>query len=333
MLPKTYRKVVAGHFTNQFHEAAEIVEVPLAEPAPGEIVVQNHYAGVNATDVNISAGSYTPNTNPPIDLGAEAVGLVVAVGSGVTQFKIGDAVLTNRVGCGYREYYTLPAHRATAVPEASPEVLSIALSGTTASIGLNVTGEMKSGETILVTAAAGGTGQFAVQVAKLAGNHVIGTCGSEDKAALLRSLGCDRVVNYRQENLADVLKNEYPHGVNLVYESVGREMFDTCLDNLAIRGRLVVIGYITEYLSTPEVVTSPRTYFKLLGKSASVRSMFLPHFFKQVPEHLIRLMEFYRSGSLQVAIDSAEFHGVESVTEAVAYLHSGQSQGKVVVRF
>ncbi|MCB9450773.1 MAG: zinc-binding dehydrogenase [Anaerolineaceae bacterium] len=333
MLPKTYRKVVAARFTNDFQEAAEIVEVPMPQPATNEILVRNRYAGVNATDVNISAGSYTPHAQPPLDLGAEAVGEVVAVGEDVTDLKVGDAVLTNSVGSGYREYQTIRAFRAAPVPEATPEVLSLGLSGATASIGLNVTGEMKNDETVLVTAAAGGTGQFAVQLAKLKGNHVIGTCSTDEKADLLHSLGCDRVINYRKEDLGTVLRVEYPHGVNLVYESVGRGMFDTAVDNLAIRGRLVIIGYITEYLSTPEVVTEPRLYFKLLGKSASIRSMFLPHFFKLVPEHLARLMEFYTSGTLQAAVDPTEFRGVEEVADAVAYLHSGQSQGKVVVRF
>ncbi len=333
MLPKTYRKLVAARFTNQFRDAVEIVEVPMPEPGANEILVRNHYAGVNATDVNISAGGYTPNAKPPIDLGAEAVGEVVAVGSEVTEFKAGDAVLTNMIGSGYREYGTIRAYRAIAVPEATPEILSMALSGATASIGLHGTGEMKNEETVMVTAAAGGTGQFAVQLAKLQGNHVIGTCGSDDKADLLRSLGCDRVINYRKENVAEVLRAEYPRGINLIYESVGREMFDVCVDNLAIHGRLVLIGYISEYLSTPEAVTAPRLYFKLLGKSASVRSMFLPHYFKQVPEHLSRLLELYQSGSLQVAVDPTEFRGVESVADAVAYLHSGQSQGKVIVRF
>lgn len=333
MLPKTYKKLVAARFTNQFRDTAEIVEVPMPEPGANEILVRNSYAGVNATDVNISAGGYTPNAKPPIDLGAEAVGEVVAVGSEVTEFKAGDAVLTNMIGSGYREYGTIRAYRAIAVPEATPEILSMALSGATASIGLHGTGEMKNEETVMVTAAAGGTGQFAVQLAKLQGNHVIGTCGSDDKADLLRSLDCDRVINYRKENVGEVLRTEYPRGINLIYESVGREMFDVCVDNLAIHGRLVLIGYISEYLSTPEAVTAPRLYFKLLGKSASVRSMFLPHYFKQVPEHLSRLLELYQSGSLRVAVDPTEFHGVESVADAVAYLHSGQSQGKVIVRF
>ncbi len=332
MLPKTYRKVVAARFTNNFREAAEIVEVELRPPGPNEITIRNHYAGVNATDVNISAGGYTPGAQPPIDLGAEMTGEVVAVGDKVTDYKVGDWVATSSLG-GYAEYMNLRARYAMHVPEATPEILSLMVSGTTASIGLSVTGDMKSGETVLVTAAAGGTGQFAVQLAKLAGNTVIGTCSSDDKAELLRTLGCDRVVNYKTEDLGTVLKDEYARGMDLIYESVGREMFDTCLDNLAIRGRLVIIGYITEYLSTPEVVTAPRIYFKLLAKSASLRSMFLLHFIKQIPDHMAKLVELYQSGQLSVAVDPTPFEGVEQVVDAVEYLHSGQSSGKVIVRF
>ncbi len=333
MLPSSYRKLVAARFTNQFRQAAQIVETPLEAPAPNEIVVRNHYAGVNATDVNISAGTYTPNSQPPIDLGAEAVGEVVAVGDKVTEFKVGDAVMTNSVGGGYREYYTVRARFAVPVPAATPEILSLGLSGVTASIGLEVTGSMKSGETVLVTAAAGGTGQFAVQLAKLAGNHVIGTCSSDDKAELLKSLGCDRVINYRSEAVGAVLKAEYPRGIDLIYESVGREMFDTCVDNLAVRGRLVIIGYITEYLSGFEDVTAPRIYTRLLGKSAALTSMFLLHFYKQIPEHLARLLKLYEAGQLQAAVDPTVFNGIDAVCDAVEYLHTGRSTGKVVVRF
>jgi NADPH-dependent curcumin reductase CurA len=331
MLPATYRKVVAAHFSKNFREAAQIVEAELKPPGAGEILIKTHYAGVNGTDANISAGSYTPGKQPPIDLGAEIIGEIVAIGEGVTDFQSGDVVVVNGVG-GYAEYFTTRARHALPVPEATPEIMALVLSGATASLGLMV-GEMRSGETVLVTAAAGGTGQFAVQLAKMAGNTVIGTCSSDDKAGLLRTLGCDRVVNYKQENLDAVLSAEYPRGVDLIYESVGRGMFDTCLKHLAIRGRLVIIGYISEYLETPEVLSSPRVYYPLLAKSASLRGMFLPHFFKQVPEHVARLLDLYQSGKLHIAVDPTVFRGVEDVVDAVEYLYSGVSSGKVVVRF
>ncbi len=332
MLPNTYRKLIAHHFSNNFREASKIVEVELKPPTGHEITIRNVYAGVNATDVNISAGLYTPGATPPLDLGAEMIGEVVAVGEKVTDFKVGDNVVSTAVG-GYAEYMTVRSRFAMPVPEATPEILALVVSGVTAALGLNTVGDMRTGETVLVTAAAGGTGQFAVQLAKLAGNTVIGTCGSDDKAELLKALGCDRVINYKKEDVGTVLKSEYPRGIDLVYESVGGTMFDTCVENLAVRGRLVIIGYISEYMSTPDLVTRPRIYRILLSKSASLRSMFLLHFIRQVPAEMAKLIELYQSGKLKVEVDSKSFQGVEQVADAVEYLHTGKSAGKVVVKF
>ena len=197
----TYQKLVATQITPDFRAAAEVVEAEVPEPGPGELLVRNRWAGVNATDVNITAGRYAPGVEAPFDLGAEAVGVVEAVGDGVEGWEAGQAVATMGLGGGYREVQTVAAARAVPVPEASPEVLSIFVSGITASIALDVLGEVDSGETVLVTAAAGGTGQYAVQLAALAGATVVGTCGSDEKAEMVRALGAGRAVNYRDEDL------------------------------------------------------------------------------------------------------------------------------------
>ena len=329
--PKSYKKLIATKITPRFRESAGIIEVDLEDPSPRQIVIRNHYSGVNASDVNLTAGRYVAAPSLPMDLGFEAVGTVEAVGSEVLHLKAGDAVVTTNIGGGYREYNTVKASRALPVPEATPEVLSIVVSGLTASIALEVVGEMKSDETVLVTAAAGGTGQYAVQLAKRAGNHVIGTCGTPEKAELLRSLGCDRVINYREENVRQVLRAEYPAGIDLIYESVGGTLFETCLNALAIRGRLLCIGFISEYMGDIERVTGPRLYRKLLPKSASVRGFFLPHYPEHMRTHTQGLLRLQQSGALKIAIDPRPFHGIESVVDAVEYLHSGQSRGKVVV--
>lgn len=328
-----YRKLITNELSKNFRQVAQIVETDLPHPAADEITVKTLYAGVNATDVNISAGLYNPDKPPPFDLGGEALGQVVEVGSDVEHIKTGDYVVTTSLG-GYREYGVHRAKFVIPVDAPHPEYLSIALSGLTAAFGLYISGEMTQGETVLVTAAAGATGQYAVQLAKLAGNHVIGTCGGEQKADALRALGCDRVVNYQQESLADVLQREYPRGVDIVYESVGGAMFDTAFNHLAIRGRLVVIGFISEYMAQqPELVTSPRIYTRLIGKSLAVRGMFLPHYLRQAPEYLPKLISLFKDGQLKINLDPRAFVGLESVPDAVEYLHSGASIGKVIVRF
>ncbi len=330
--PPTYRKLVATKHTPHFREAAVLVEEPFPEPAADEIVVRNHYAGVNATDVNISAGRYDANRTLPLDLGAEAAGEVVVVGADVTTPRVGDFVVTGNFGGGYREYNVVKARQAVPVPAATPEALSLMVSGLTASIALEVTGGMTTGEKVLVTAAAGGTGQYAVQLARMAGNHVIGTCGTPEKAALLRALGCHRVINYREENVKQVLRREYAEGIDLIYESVGGHLFDTCVRSLAVHGRLLCIGFIGEYVGGVEEVRQPRIYTQILARSASIRGFFLPHFGRYYRAHMEKLFGLLAAGTLRVTIDPRVFHGLEAVPDAVEYLHGGQSRGKVVVR-
>src|SRR4028118_1039523 len=192
MSSSIYRKLVAKQFSQDFKSAVEIEELPIPDPASNEIVIRNKFAGINAGFDTLICRGETPylNLTPPFDLGVEAVGEVVAVGGDVKNFQVGDAVATTVRGGGYREYQAIASNLAVKVREATPEVLTLMPTGVSALVALEQVGEMKSQEVVLVTAAAGGTGHIAVQLAKLAGNHVIGTCSSEAKAQLLRELGC-----------------------------------------------------------------------------------------------------------------------------------------------
>lgn len=334
MSSRTYRKLIAKQLSKDFKSAIEIVELSIPDPAPNEIVVRNNFAGVNAGfDTLICRGDVPYVTlTPPFDLGVEAVGEVVAIAPNVKDFQVGDAVATTVRGGGYREYQAVDANLAIKVREATPEVLTLMPTGVSALVALEQVGEMRSQEVVLVTAAAGGTGHIAVQLAKLAGNHAIGICGSDAKSELLKQLGCDRVINYRLENVDTVLKKEYPNGVNLVFECVGKEMFDICVDNLAVRGRLVVVGFISEYANNLDVY-QPRIYGKLLWKAASIRGFLLPRYVEHIPAARDRLLDLFYAGKIKVAVDKTEFRGIESIVDAVEYLLSGQNCGKVVVRF
>ncbi|WP_414575023.1 zinc-binding dehydrogenase [Anabaena sp. CCY 9402-a] len=332
---KSYRKLIAKRLDKDFSSAVEIVEVTIPEVGNNELLVRNKFAGVNAGFDTLLCRGEVPYVNliPPFDLGVEAVGEVVAVGASVSDFQVGDAVITTLRGGGYREYQVIDASLAVKVRQATPEVLNLVPTGVSALVALEQVGEMQRDEVVLVTAAAGGTGHIAVQLAKLAGNHVIGTCSSEAKGKLLQELGCDRIINYHTENLHQVLQHEYPNGINLIFECVGKQVFDTCVDNLAIRGRLVNIGYISEYGKNIEQVMQPRIYHQLFWKAASVRGFLMPHYKEYIPEARDRLLNLFYSGKLKVSVDSTPFHGLESIPTAVEYLLSGQNCGKVVVKF
>ncbi len=335
MSSKTYKKLIAKQFNRDFRSAVEIVEVNLTDPADSEIVICNKFAGVNGGFDTLICRGEVPyvNPTPPFDLGVEVVGEVVAIGNKVTDFKVGDPVQTIMRGGGYREYQVVDISQAIKIPAAIPEVLTLMPTGVSSVLALEQVGEMRSGETVLVTAAAGGTGHLAVQWAKLAGNHVIGVCGSDAKVELLKRLGCDRIINYRQENLDEVLKKEYPNGINLIFECVGKQTFDICVDNLAMRGRLIVVGFISDYGKNPEQVQQSRIYGKLLWKAASIRGFLNPLYKEYMPAARDRLLDFFYSGKIQVAIDPTEFRGLESIPDAVEYLIGGKNCGKVVVRF
>ncbi len=336
-VPKVYRKLVAVSLSNRFREAVQIKTVGTLKPGPSELLVRTRYAGINASDINWTAGRYIPGIQPPFDTGFEGAGLVEQVGEKCTNFNPGDAVAYMHNGA-FTEYLLLPAKRAMPIPRLDPAFVPLVVSGLTASISLERIGEVKAGETVLVTAAAGGTGQFAVQLAKLAGCHVIGTCSSDEKVEFLRRLGCDRPVNYKREDLKAILKQEYPKGVDVVYECVGGEMFNTSVKNLAIGGRVIVIGFITNYQDSAysSRPTLPLHQI-LLSKSASIRGFFLNNHLQDVPAHSMRLAELYMTGKLQSAVDlgvkgqSGGFQGLEAIYDAVDYLYSGKSTGKVMV--
>nr|KJB79297.1 hypothetical protein B456_013G042800 [Gossypium raimondii] len=309
-LPQSFEKVVVHKLTHNFRDATHIVRAPLKLPIEsGHVLLKIIYAGVNASDVNFSSGRYFLGNKKdlssllPFDAGFEAVGIIAAVGDSVSNLEVGTPAAIMVYG-GYAEFMTVSSKHILPIGRPDPEVVAMLTSGLTASIALEKVGQMESGQVVLVTAAAGGTGQFAVQLAKLAGNKVVATCGGKEKARLLKDLGVDRVIDYKTEDIKTVLKNEFPKGVDIVYESVGGDMFDLCLNALAIRGRLIVIGMISQYQG--EHGWKPKNYpglvEKLLTKSQSVAGFFLPQYSYLWKEHLARQFDLYSSGKLKVVV-------------------------------
>ncbi|GLU09293.1 hypothetical protein SLE2022_261590 [Rubroshorea leprosula] len=338
-LPQSFEKIVVHTLSHHFCNATQIVRVPLRLPIePNHVLVKIIYAGVNASDVNFSSGRYFGGNNGdlssllPFDAGFEAVGVIAAFGDSVRGLKVGTPAAVMTYG-SYAEFIMVPSKHILPVGRPDPEVVAMLTSGLTASIALEKVGQMESGKVVLVTAAAGGTGRFAVQLAKLAGNKVVATCGGKAKAMLLKELGVDRVIDYKVEDVKNVLKKEFPKGVDISYESVGGDMFDLCLNALAIHGRLIVIGMISQYQGQHGWKPSNYTGLceKLLAKSQTVGGFFLIQYSHLWKEHLDRLFHLYSLGKLKVKIDPKRFLGLNAIADSVEYLHSGKSAGKVVV--
>ncbi|CAL9705360.1 unnamed protein product [Knipowitschia caucasica] len=338
-IPGAMRKLVVTKLSQNFREAVSVQAVSVPTPGNDELLVRNRFVGINASDINYSAGRYDPTVKPPFDAGFEGIGEVVGLGlKASSEYTIGDTVAYFHNGA-FAEYTVVPAKESVRVPLVKPEFLSLLVSGATAYIALKRLGDLTKGETVLVTAAAGGTGQFAVQFAKQAGCHVIGTCSSNEKAGFLKSIGCDRPINYKVENLGEILRKEYPKGIDVVYESVGGSTMELAVNCLAKKGRLIVIGFISGYQSASGIpafkgATLP---VKLLQKSASMRGFFLPHFLSDYGEALAKMMQLMAKGELLCEVDCGDsleegsFSGLESVFRAVDYMYAGKNLGKVVV--
>jgi NADPH-dependent curcumin reductase CurA len=335
-LPSQYSKILVKQLSSNFRQATEIVRVPLSTNIPpGSVLIKIIYTGINASDINYSAGKYDSLKKPPFDIGFESLGLIVQ--SNNKDFPVGSAVMSMAAG-SFSQYQILATRSLYPVPHLDIKFLPLLVSGLTAAIALKEVGEIKSGETILITAASGGTGLFAVQLAKLAGLHVIATCGSDDKVALLKGLGADRVINYKSQDLNAILKSEYKGGVDVVYESVGGKSFDTCLRHLAIKGRLIVIGAISGYQSGEAWQKDNKASnnipipMQLLWKAASVRGFFLSAYTKLHRAYLKQLIELLQQGKLKSIVDKESFTGLESIASALDFMYQGKNIGKVVVK-
>ncbi|CAO3600504.1 unnamed protein product [Absidia cylindrospora] len=327
-------KIQAIAIGNDFDKVTDIITVNYdtfsQKLKPHQVIIKVLYVGINASDVNYTNGKYTPGVKPPFDVGFEGLGQVVEAGSAVPKEKIGSYAIFSQYGA-FSEYLIVSVKGLIPVPNPKPEYIGLLTSGLTASISLVEKGQMKSGETVLVTAAAGGTGQFAVQLAKLAGNHVIGTCSSDDKVEMLKRMGCDRVINYKKEDFKKVLKDEYPRGVDIVFESVGGEFYDICLNSLAVKGRLIVIGMASTYSSANGMQGNEFSTIKLLGKSRTVTGFFLPDYAELFGKYLQELIGLSGQRKLEVELDVIGQGDIQQVVKGVAHLQSGKNKGKVIV--
>ena len=332
-MTETYRAIRLERFAESFRAAADIVTVPITLPGPGEIRVRNRWCGINGifdTQIARNAVDYVP-VKPPSFTGVEAIGIVDAIGPGVSEFAVGDAAVTVRFPGGYRDANIAPAANFAAVPAASREWLALASTGVSALLALEHIGAVKDGETVAISAAAGGLGHFLVQLALLRGCHVIAVCGGPDKAAFVRRLGAHRVIDHRAENVGAVLAAEYPGAIDVAIDSVSGAIFDAFLANMARHGRLVVAGAATDLDGQPEMVTAPRIVHSIYYKGVSVRGFMNDLLTEQWPAARTRVFDLYRSGHLAVTFDAIGFCGLEGVYDAVERLLSGQSTGKVVV--
>lgn len=225
-------------------EVMQLKQIQLAAPGPGEVLLRQHACGLNYIDVYFRTGLYPQPL--PAGLGMEGAGVVEAVGEGVSHVQAGDRVAyAGRPNGAYAEARIMPADQLVRLPDdiSFETAAAMMLQGLTVQYLFHRTYPLKKGDTILFHAAAGGVGLIACQWARALGVTMIGTVGSEAKAELARQNGCSHVINYQNSNFVEQVREITDgKGVQVVYDSIGKDTFTGSLDCLAPLGMMVSFG-------------------------------------------------------------------------------------------
>jgi len=308
-------------------EALRYEDVAIPTPKQGEALIKVEGIGVNFIDIYIRSGLYK---NPlPLTLGQEAAGVVEAVGPDVSTVKTGDRVAYSGTPGSYAEYAVVPAARLVNIPDGldAKDAAAAMLQGMTAHYLAHTTYPLKSGDTALVHAAAGGVGLLLVQMAKKCGARVFGTVSTDDKAKLAKEAGADEVILYTQQDFeTEVKRLTDGRGVQVVYDSVAKTTFEKSLNSLAPRGYMVLYGQSS----------GPVPAFDLaqLGAKGSlfITRPSLAHYTLTRDELLQRsgdVLGWIRSGQLKLRIDQT--FPLKDAGEAQRRLESRQSTGKLLL--
>ncbi len=312
-------------------EALAWAEVPDPRPAEGEVLVEVAATAVNRADLLQRQGFYNPPPGASPYPGLECSGRIAALGPGVAGWAVGDEVCALLAGGGYAERVAVPVGQLLPVPKGLSLVEAAALPEVAATVWSNVfmVAHLRPAETVLLHGGASGIGTMAIQLAKAVGARVVVTAGSAEKLARCAELGADALVNYREQDFVEAVREATDGaGVDVILDIMGAKYLQRNVDALAVNGRLVIIGL-------QGGVTGELNLATLLGKRAAVAATNLrgrplaekAAIVAAVREHVWPLIE---SGVVKPVIDR-----VLPLTDAAAghrAVEAGEQVGKVVLK-
>lgn len=312
-------------------EQMHIVQVPVGEPGPGEVRIRHHAIGLNFIDVYQRSGLYPLPL--PLRLGMEGAGVIEAVGAGVSHLRVGDrAAYASQPPGSYCDVRVMPAMNVCRLPDAISfeEGAAMMLKGLTAQYLLKhckpVEG-LQPGDFVLFHAAAGGVGLIACQWARALGLQLIGTAGSDAKCELARANGAAHVINYRTEDFAARVKEiTGGKGVKVVYDSVGKDTWDSSLDCLAPFGLMVTFGNA----SGPVPPFAPAV-LAAKGSIYVTRQTLFSHITSRERTQAMADDLFAVVTSGQVKIHVEQRYPLEQVQQAHRHLEARQTTGSTVL--
>jgi hypothetical protein len=332
MLPKTRRQFVLAKRPSPglSPDVLKLENSAVPELKDGEVLVQYDYLSIDPT--NRIWMDEKPSYLPPIPLGSVMRGITggKVLLSRNKDLKEGDLVIG--MG-GWVDYGVAQPGEVNKIPPGLnlPEALSLfGHIGLTAYFGLTDIGQVKAGETVFVSGAAGATGSLVGQIAKILGCKVVGSAGSDEKVSwLTKELGFDAAFNYRKESdLSATLAKLCPQGIDVYFDNVGGDMLDAALANLAMKGRVVLCGAISQY--NEKVTQGPRNYLNLLMKRGRIEGFIVLDYMPRAAEAFDKLGAWYAQGKLKTRFDVVE--GFANAPKALEKLFDGSNTGKLLVK-
>lgn len=301
---------------------------PVPAPRAGEIVIKLAYAGVNRPDALQRAGSYAPPPTASDLPGLEGAGEVVAIGEGVSQWKLGDQVCALLPGGGYAEYVATPAAHALPIPVGMRLKEAACLPENYFTVWSNVftRGGLKAGEVFLVHGGSSGIGTTAIQLAHHFGARVFTTAGSDEKCKVCTDLGAERAINYRDEDFTKVMKAE--GGANLILDMVGGDYIPRNIKTLAMEGRLVHIAFLSGPVAEVNFALIMARRLTVTGSTLRPQSDLAK---ARIADDLrTQVWPLLDSGKIAPVMDSE--YPLEEAAAAHARMETSQHIGKIVLK-
>jgi NADPH2:quinone reductase len=311
-------------------ETLVLEDLPEPRPGPGEVVVEVRAAALNFFDTLIIQGRYQYKPDFPFSPGAEASGIITALGEGVSGWAEGDRVIAHLGWGACRERVVIKAERLVRIPDGVSDEQAAGLTVTygTSLHALKDRARLKTGETLAVLGAAGGVGLSAVELGKLMGARVIACASSPDKLDLARRHGADLALDYSAEDLKDGLKRlTESRGVDVIYDPVGGDLAEPALRAIAWEGRYLVIGF-----AGGEIPKIPLNL--LLLKGCDVQGVFWGAFVERDPAghaaNMADLLAWVAQGKLSAHVDAV--YPLDRTAEALQVIARREAKGKILVR-
>ena len=314
-------------------ETAQVAELPVPEPGPGQVLIEAKAFGVNYPDMMVIEGTYQFKPPLPFIPGKELAGIISKVGPGVDRWKPGDRVIGQVEYGAWAEYVAIDENTCLAISDkmSFEQATSMGMVYQTAWFALFDRGQFGPGDVVLVTGASGGVGLAAVQIVQAMGGTVLAGVGSPEKMDAVRAAGADHIIDLSGDDLRESVRAEVfaatdGHGADICLDMVGGDVFEACMRGLAWRGRMVVVGFTSGTIPTIKAG-------HLLVKNIAVAGIQWSDYRDKTPEIMAdaqaRMMELFDEGKLGVELMKS--YPMDRFAAALTAIRERRVVGKVAL--